>query len=384
MIKNTNFTLVLCLIFFSITFLSKPSQGQLISDNVFDLLNPRLLKAYKALQAWKHAITSDPKNFTSNWHGPHVCNYTGVYCAPAPDDNHTTTVAGIDLNHGSISGSLPEELGLLADLALFHINSNRFKGTVPKSFSCLTLLYELDISNNLFSGRFPDVVFSLSSLKFLDIRFNSFEGDIPSRLYDMKLDAIFLNDNKFRSSGVLENISKSRASVIVLANNDLNSCLPSSLAQMKDTLNEIIIMKSGLKGCLPSELGLLDKLTVFDLSSNGLVGSLPESMGRMRSLEQLNVAHNKLSGVIPPSICSLPRLENFTYSDNYFCGEPKTCLKLKDKDDRKNCIPFRPWQRSPVECAAFYKYPVDCGAFGSGCAARSPPPRPPVHHFQNP
>ncbi|KAI3742483.1 hypothetical protein L1987_60167 [Smallanthus sonchifolius] len=45
-----------------------------------------------------------------------------VLCTP---DNHSeTTVAGIDLDHSDIAGYLPEELGLLTDLALFHIVSN--------------------------------------------------------------------------------------------------------------------------------------------------------------------------------------------------------------------------------------------------------------------
>ncbi|OMO54657.1 leucine-rich repeat extensin-like protein 6 [Corchorus capsularis] len=73
-------------------------------------------------------MTSDPNGFTKNWYGPKVCNYTGVFCAPAPDDPYITTVAGIDLNGANIAGYLPEKLGLLTDLALFHINSNRFCG----------------------------------------------------------------------------------------------------------------------------------------------------------------------------------------------------------------------------------------------------------------
>ncbi|KAK2404786.1 Leucine-rich repeat (LRR) family protein [Trifolium repens] len=154
-------------------------------------LNPRLIKAYTALQAWKHTFTSDPKNFTSNWYGPNVCNYTGIYCAPSPDDPYIYTVAGIDINHAKIAGSLPEELGLLTDLALFHINSNSFYGSIPNSFSYLHRLHELDISNNKFSGSFPEPVLCISSLKFLDIRFNNFQGNVPEKLFDLKLDALF-------------------------------------------------------------------------------------------------------------------------------------------------------------------------------------------------
>ncbi|PRQ46610.1 putative leucine-rich repeat-containing, plant-type, leucine-rich repeat domain, L [Rosa chinensis] len=115
--------------------------------------NKRLRNAYIALQAWKEAILSDPFNLTGDWVGSNVCSYTGVFCAPAPDNSSIRTVAGIDLNHGDIAGYLPEELGLLTDLALFHINSNRFCGTVPHKFRNLKLLFELDISNNRFAVR---------------------------------------------------------------------------------------------------------------------------------------------------------------------------------------------------------------------------------------
>lgn len=154
---------------------------------------------------------------------------------------------------------------------------------------------------------------------------------------------------------------------------------------MAKTLNEIILINSGLTSCLPEEIGLLTELTVFDVSSNGLVGSLPESMGNMKSLEQLNVADNKLSGEIPASICSLPKLENFTYSGNYFCGDPDSCLKLKDRDDTENCIPYRPKQRSAEECRDFYSRPVKCSS--SGCLPPAPPRSsspPPPHFYYNP
>ncbi|CBI26296.3 unnamed protein product, partial [Vitis vinifera] len=321
--KNPYMSSALWIIFSLFLSFSAPSHQDSYSPP--PLPNPRILNAYTALQAWKHVILSDPKNFTSNW-----CGF---------------------------------DLGLLTDLALFHINSNRFCGTLPDSFRHLRLLYELDISNNRFKGQFPSVVLCLPSLKFLDIRYNEFEGDIPTGLFDLKLDAIFVNNNKFKSS-LPGNIGNSPVSVIVFANNNLNGCLPSSLSKMAKTLNELIITNAGLKGCLSPEIGLLKNVTVFDVSSNELVGPLPETIGEMKSLEQLNVAHNKLSGEIPETICSLPNLENFTYSYNYFCGEPPTCLKLPANDDQKNCIPDRPMQRSPEECAAFLAQPVDCGAFG--------------------
>ncbi|KAF6138075.1 hypothetical protein GIB67_033489 [Kingdonia uniflora] len=103
----------------------------------------------------------------------------------------------------------------------------------------------------------------LPSLKYLDIRFNELEGDVPDALFELKLDAIFINNNKFRFS-LPESIDESPVSVLVIANNDLRGCFPSGLAKMASTLTELIIMNSSLTGCLPPEIGLLKNLTVFD------------------------------------------------------------------------------------------------------------------------
>ncbi|KAL8153981.1 hypothetical protein V2J09_011741 [Rumex salicifolius] len=80
-------------------------------DNNLSFQNDRQKHAYVALQAWKKVIQEDPKSVTSNWVGADVCSYTGVFCAPSPDDPATNVVAGIDLNHANIAGFLPDELG---------------------------------------------------------------------------------------------------------------------------------------------------------------------------------------------------------------------------------------------------------------------------------
>ncbi|KAJ6924651.1 leucine-rich repeat extensin-like protein 3 [Populus alba x Populus x berolinensis] len=338
--------------------------------------NPRLRSAYIALQAWKLAIISDPLNLTSNWDGSDVCNYTGVFCATSLDNSSIQTVAGIDLNHGDMAGHLVEELGLLTDIALFHVNSNRFCGKVPKSFKKLKLLYELDLSNNRFAGRFPYVVLDLPKLKYLDLRFNEFEGDLPKELFDKDLDAIFINHNRFALE-LPDNFGNSPVSVIVLANNKFHGCFPTSLVNMSKTLNEVILMNNGLRSCLPREIGLLKKVTVFDVSNNKLFGSLPDNIGEMESLELLNVAHNMLSGNIPGSVCMLPHLKNFSYAYNFFTGEPPACLDLENFDDGRNCLRNRPKQRSTLQCKVFLSRPVKCEAFKCRKFDPSPPPPPP-------
>ncbi|PWZ38298.1 Leucine-rich repeat extensin-like protein 5 [Zea mays] len=333
--------------------------------------NPRLQKAYVALQALKRAVTEDPKNLTRSWCGPDVCGYFGVYCAAAPDEPRAQTVAGVDLNHGDLAGTLPEELGLLADLALLHLNSNRFAGTLPESLPKMRLLHELDVSNNRLSGGFPQHILCLPNVKYVDLRFNELRGPVPPALFDKPLDAVFLNDNAFDFE-LPDSLGNSPASVLVLANLRLRGCIPRSVGRMAGTLAELVALNSGLRSCLPQELGWLRELTVLDLSSNQLQGMLPESMAGMHSLQQLHVARNELWGHVPEGVCALPALRNFTYSYNYFCSEPSRCLDVRHVDDRQNCIAARPDQRPADQCLAFlHRPPVRCD--DSGCFAPPPP-----------
>ncbi|RZC55767.1 hypothetical protein C5167_014625 [Papaver somniferum] len=189
----------------------------------------------------------------------------------------------------------------------------------------------------------------------------------------MKLDVLFIYNNKFRFA-IPDNFANSTVSVLVLANNKLKGCFPPDMRKMARTLNEIILMNNGLHSCLPPDIGSLNKLTVFDISFNNFVGPLPEMMGDMKSLEQLNVGHNKFSGDIPPSICSFPKLGNFTYSYDYFDGDAPSCLELPGKDNRKNCFPEQPLQRSEEDCSSVLSHPVDCAAFGCSTSPLPPPP----------
>ncbi|KAK9077289.1 hypothetical protein SSX86_005626 [Deinandra increscens subsp. villosa] len=328
--------------------------------------NFRLKKAYYALQEWRKVIYSDPENMIKNWEGVDVCSYNGVFCAKAPDDPNSMTVAGIDLNHGDIAGQLVPHLGLLTDLSIFHINSNRFCGIIPDSLSKLTILHEFDVSNNRFVGPFPNVVLQMPKLKYLDLRYNNFEGDLPPQLFDMDLDAIFLNHNRFCSL-IPENIGHSNASVIVFANNDFKGCIPKSIGEMT-RLDEVIFADNELSGCVPDELGSLENIKVLDLSKNNFVGTIPEGFGNLKGVEMIDVRKNELIGTVADKVCTLPNLLNFTFSHNYFNELEAKCEKpVKPElvlDHRENCLPEKSDQKSEKKCSPVVNRPVDCETIG--------------------
>ncbi|XVE54164.1 hypothetical protein DITRI_Ditri03aG0058600 [Diplodiscus trichospermus] len=342
----------------------------------------KLGSAYNALQAWKSAITDDPLGILKTWVGSDVCSYKGVFCADPHGGDSTSGpfVAGIDLNHANLQGTLVRELSVLADISILHLNSNRFSGTFPDTFKDLSSLKELDLSNNQFSGSFPTVILYIPNLVYLDLRFNSFSGPLPDDLFNRRLDAVFLNDNQFEGE-LPQNLGNSPASVINLANNKFSGNIPASFSFTSSKLKEILLLNNQLTGCIPQGVGLFSEMQVFDVSRNSLMGHLPDTFSCLSDIEVLNLAHNKLSGELPDLVCSLRSLMNFTVAYNFFSGFSQECSKLVFRnvgfDFSLNCIPGRDMQRPQPECSVIpggglsclripSAQPLVCGALGGG------------------
>ncbi|MCE3051614.1 hypothetical protein HAX54_050334 [Datura stramonium] len=136
----------------------------------------------------------------------------------------------------------------------------------------------------------------------------------------------FLPDER----GLLNDLVLKLSSAIVFANNFFGGTLP-SITNSANTLEELPLINTSLKGCLPHEVGFLYMLRVLDVSNSKLVG--------LAHLEMLNLKHNMMSGIVPEGICVLPNLSNFTFSYNYFCEEQGICSNLTSKgivsDDRR-------------------------------------------------
>ncbi|KZV54560.1 putative inactive receptor kinase [Dorcoceras hygrometricum] len=323
----------------------------------------RLAVVYPVIQKFKNLITSDPLNITGTWFGPDICNYKGFYCDSPPDNKSAIALASIDFNGFRLSApTLDGFLDQLPDIAVFHANSNRFSGTISPNISKLPYLYEFDISNNLLSGPFPTAILYMSGLSFLDIRFNFFTGTVPPQLFAKDLDVLFINNNNFLTR-LPDSIGNAHVLYLTLANNKFFGPIPRSIFRIFSSLSEILLLNNLLSGCLPYEIGLLEKVVLFDAGKNLLTGPLPFSLGCLRNLEILNFAGNLLYGNVPDVLCSLGNLANLSLSDNYFTQVGPFCWKLIENgvlDMRKNCIPGLPLQRSVAECAAFFARPRYC------------------------
>jgi hypothetical protein len=90
----------------------------------------KLKRAYTALQARKSAIKEDPLCILDTWAGSDVCSYKGVFCADSQDGS---AVAGMDLNHSNLQGTLVKELTFLTDMSLLSPQQQ----LVFRHYSCL-------------------------------------------------------------------------------------------------------------------------------------------------------------------------------------------------------------------------------------------------------
>ncbi|EHA8590464.1 putative Leucine-rich repeat extensin-like protein 4 [Cocos nucifera] len=274
-------------------------------------------------------------------------------------------VASIDFNGYNLTApTLNGFVDNMPDLAIFHANSNNFSGTVP-DLTKLPYFYELDVSNNKLMGSFPTTVLPLSNLTFLDLRFNQFSGCVPPKVFDITLDVLFINNNNLNQP-LPDELGRTTAAYLTLANNRFTGPIPSSIGQACDTLIEVLFLNNLLSGCLPYEIGLLTKATVFDAGTNQITGPIPLSFGCLMKVEQLNLAQNLLYGEVPDVVCLLAdfgKLANLSLSSNYFTSLGASCLKLIKRgilDVRRNCIPWLPDQRSPEKCDWFLKQRKYC------------------------
>mmetsp|Transcript_24147 Transcript_24147/g.51202 ORF Transcript_24147/g.51202 Transcript_24147/m.51202 type:complete len:299 (+) Transcript_24147:487-1383(+) len=88
---------------------------------------------------------------------------------------------------GSLYGSIPTQLGALTKVQLFAIEGTQITGKIPSEIGQMKLLDFLDVSNNFLTGHIPTEMGNLKSLQAFDIHQNTgISGEVPVELGGMK------------------------------------------------------------------------------------------------------------------------------------------------------------------------------------------------------
>ena len=265
--------------------------------------------------------------------------------------SHIETLAFLILGNNSLSGQIPNYVGLI--VPYLFLGNNNFTGTIPNFNSPLAggrthadELLVLDIQNNSITGPIPDYIWDMP--KIIDLNFssnalsgtlspdiaklnltleglgigkNNFTGSIPEAVYDLtKLRILNTSENYFigtlsNSIGKLTNLE-----VLSMFNNDHSgSTIPTELYNL--TKLEICLLGRLFHGTLPEAVGNLTNLIVLDISVNpSMGGSIPQSITRLTKLEALAFTNNSMTGSLPDNFWSLTKLKGLLLSANSISG----------------------------------------------------------------
>ncbi|CAB9516490.1 Leucine Rich Repeat [Seminavis robusta] len=114
--------------------------------------------------------------------------------------------------------------------------------------------------------------------------------------------------------------------------NNLDGTMPPEISLLCDSLETLrFAWNHQLKGNIPTEIGLMTRLTALGFSATHLSGTLSTEMGQLQSLEELIIAHSKLDGTLPTELGNLSKLGSLLTEGVNFSGSiPTEILQLSN------------------------------------------------------
>jgi Leucine rich repeat len=227
------------------------------------------------------------------------CGWQGVDCS-----NGTVT----DLAWASLglTGTVPEEVGLLTDLQVLDVSNNTMlSGWVPTQVGKLVNLQSLQLAGNKLSGPIPTQLGHLTYLESLQLGRNELTGTIPSELalLSNSLNGLQLSKNALKGTIPSELGRATPLTILSLAQNQLDGTIPAELASLT-RLESLRLSQNKFWGDFPPWLDQLGSIHDVDLHDNALEGTIPDALGGLAALREVNVRGNQLAGMVPSKLCA--------------------------------------------------------------------------------
>lgn len=104
----------------------------------------------------------------------------------------------LQLNANKLTGTIPYNLGYLADVHTITLNNNALTGTIPTMLGNLDDIVVLRLNSNKLVGKIPSEIGTCFRLKELRVDNNQISGPIPKELSELKeLETLTMYENSF-------------------------------------------------------------------------------------------------------------------------------------------------------------------------------------------
>jgi len=232
-------------------------------------------------------------------------------------------ISFLDLSFNEISGTIPTEIGKLRNAKTVNLENNHFVGSVPTEIAHLAHALGgdgttvLDLSHNNLTGNIPSEVAYLEALEWLDFSNNPNFGHIPYA------DNWAMYPPIPTEIGLLDKLQ-----VFNIDHCNFQGWIPVELFECRSLRN--FYARGGLldgtdtnqlSGTLPPQIGKLNNLNTFAVSNNRISGTVPTQVGDMSILRRIELQENSLSGSMPDAFGTLRHLVYWDTYGNMLTGD---------------------------------------------------------------
>lgn len=293
----------------------------------------------QALIDFYHATNGEHWHDDEGWLGEEgsECEWLGVACNTTNDPIRHVRVLSLPANR--LTGSLPDSLPQLTELAFIRLGGNAIEGPIPAILGTLEKLNTLDLSGNRLSGPIPGELLATPAHR-IGLAGNQLDGYTEATgttssdplSVDLSRNPIStLPPKSWRTAGTISRLQLERTALkgeldfeyhpwprlgdLNLADNAITALRGIDETTLSG-LRWLHLNGNDLAEHWPVSGQTLSGLTVLDLTDNRLSTAPPAGFSLHPNLTELRLGHNNLEGEMIRELFLLPNLQHLELQHN--------------------------------------------------------------------